>query len=46
MTTAIFLIVYHPRMENNVSSPAKILVLYYSEKGHTKAMAEIGRAHV
>jgi NAD(P)H dehydrogenase (quinone) len=34
-------IVYYSRMENHASRPAKILVLYYSEKGHTKAMAEL-----
>src|SRR5580658_5983116 len=28
-------------MENNASRPAKILVLYHSEKGHTQAMAEL-----
>jgi NAD(P)H dehydrogenase (quinone) len=32
---------YHPRMENNASQPAKILVLYHSENGHTQAMAEL-----
>ena len=41
MTTANFFIVYHSRMGNNASTPAKILVLYYSEKGHTQAMAEL-----
>src|SRR6516164_5528554 len=28
-------------MDKNASNPAKILVLYYSEKGHTQAMAEL-----
>jgi NAD(P)H dehydrogenase (quinone) len=28
-------------MENNASRPARILVMYYSEKGHTKTMAEL-----
>ncbi|HTR41090.1 MAG TPA: NAD(P)H-dependent oxidoreductase [Pseudomonadales bacterium] len=32
---------YYPRMGNNTPNPAKILVLYYSEQGHTKAMAEL-----
>src|ERR1700722_170696 len=28
-------------MENNASRPARILVMYYSEKGNTKTMAEL-----
>src|SRR5215469_14745065 len=32
--------VYHPPM-SKASLPAKILVLYYSEKGNTQAMAEL-----
>jgi NAD(P)H dehydrogenase (quinone) len=37
----IFEMVYHRRMENDPSRPARILVLYYSAQGHTQAMAEL-----
>jgi NAD(P)H dehydrogenase (quinone) len=39
--SSVFEIVYSPPMPNTSSHPAKILVLYHSEHGHTKAMAEL-----